>query len=84
MVQSTGAVGSSADNAAAEALNAAFKRETLQGAHGFADEREARLAVFGWAHRYNTRRRHSRLRQISPIAYENTLIEPLVTLSRAA
>jgi transposase InsO family protein len=79
-----GAVGSSADNAAAEALNAAFKRETLQGAHAFADEREARLAVFGWAHRYNTRRHHSRLGQISPIAYENALIEQSATQSPAA
>lgn len=32
MIQSMDAVGSSADNAAAESLNAAFKRETLQGA----------------------------------------------------
>lgn len=84
VLQSMGAVGSSADNAAAEALNAAFKRETLRGAHAFADEREARLAVFGWAHRYNTRRRHSRLGQISPIAYENALIEQSATLSPAA
>ena len=84
VLQSMGAVGSSADNAAAEALNAAFKRETLQGAHGFADEREARLAVFGWVHRYNTRRRHSRLGQISPIAYENTLIERSAMLSPTA
>ena len=84
VIQSMGAVGHSADNAAAESLNAAFKRETLQGAHAFADEREARLAVFGWAHRYNTRRRHSRLGYISPIAYENTLIENSATLSLAA
>ena len=83
-IQSMGAVGTSAENAAAESLNAAFKRETLQGGHGFADEREARLAVFGWAHRYNTRRRHSRLGQISPLAYENTLIENSATLSLAA
>jgi hypothetical protein len=84
VVQSMGAVGTSADNAAAEALNAAFKRETLQGAHGFTDEREARLAVFGWAHRYNTRRRHSRLGQISSIASENALIEKSATLPLAA
>lgn len=84
VTQSMGAIGTSADNAAAESLNAAFKRETLQGGHGFADEREARLAVFGWAHRYNTRRRHSRLGHISPIAYENTLIETSATLTPAA
>lgn len=84
VIQSMGAIGSSADNAAAEALNATFKRETLQGAAGFASEREARLAVFGWAHRYNTRRRHSHIGQMSPITYENTLIEKSATLPLAA
>ncbi|MGW2184197.1 IS3 family transposase [Streptomyces sp. NPDC001732] len=44
----------------------------------------ARLAVFGWAHRYNTRRRHSRLGQMSPINYENALIENSTTLSLVA
>jgi len=83
VIQSMGAIGSSADNAAAEAFNATFKRETLQGAAGFTSEREAQLAVFGFAHRYNTRRRHSHLGQMSPIAYENTLIEKSATLSPA-
>jgi len=84
MIQSMGAIGSSADNASAEAFNASFKRETLQGAAGWASEHQARLAVFGWAHRYNTRRRHSHLGQLSPIAYENTLAEKTTTLSVAA
>ena len=84
VIQSMGAVGSSADNAAAESLNAAFKRETLQGAHAWPTERDARLAVFGWAHRYNTRRRHSHLGQQSPINYENALISTSATLTRAA
>lgn len=84
ITQSMGAIGSSADNAAAEALNASFKRETLQGAHGFTDEHQARLAVFGWAHRYNTRRRHSHLGQQSPINYENTLHQKPATLPLAA
>jgi transposase InsO family protein len=66
------AVGSSADNALAESFNATFKRETLQGRRAFADEREARLASFRWLHRYNTVRRHSRLRYQSPITYERT------------
>ncbi|MEV0158217.1 integrase core domain-containing protein [Micromonospora sp. NPDC050686] len=57
------AVGSSADNAAAESFNATFKRETLQGRRAFTDEREARLTAFRWMHRYNTVRRHSRLGQ---------------------
>jgi transposase InsO family protein len=70
--QSMSAVGSSADNAAAESFNATFKRETLQGRRAFTDEREARLTAFRWLHRYNTVRRHSRLGHRSPIAYENT------------
>lgn len=52
-----GAVGSSADNAAAESFNAGFKRETLKGRKGWPDERQARLDAFRWLTRYNTRRR---------------------------
>ncbi len=65
-----GAVGTSADNAAAEAFNASLKRETLQGHKRWSGAREARLAVFRWVTRYNTTRRHSALGQISPIDYE--------------
>lgn len=68
--QSMGAVGSSADNAVAEAFNATLKRETLQGARRWPSAREARLAVFKWITRYNTRRRHSTLAHLSPIDYE--------------
>ncbi|GED83240.1 hypothetical protein TNCT6_03250 [Streptomyces sp. 6-11-2] len=70
VIRSRGAVGTSADNAAAESLNATMKRETLQGRKRWNGAREARLGVFRWATRYNTRRRHSRLGQISPITYE--------------
>jgi transposase InsO family protein len=84
VIQSMGAVGSSADNAAAESLNASFKRETLQGAQNWGSEREARLAVFGWLHRYNTRRRHSYLGQMSPTDYENSLAPTSATLTHAA
>lgn len=79
VVQSMGAVGSSADNAAAEALNATLKRETLQGAHRFASARHARLTVFRWITRYNTRRRHSTLGHISPITYEQQTTRVLLT-----
>jgi transposase InsO family protein len=82
--QSMSAVGSSADNAAAESFNASFKRETLQGRTGWSTEREARLAAFRWLHRYNTRRRHSRLGYRSPIAYENTFHTTSTTLTEAA
>ncbi len=84
VTQSMGAVGSSADNAAAESLNASFKRETLQGTQAWGSQREARLAAFGWLHRYNTRRRHSYLGHISPIDYENSLTTTPATLTNAA
>jgi hypothetical protein len=79
-----GAVGSSADNAAAESFNAGFKRETLKGRKGRPDERQARLDAFRWLTRYNTRRRHSRLGQRSPIAYENDFQPTATTLAQAA
>jgi transposase InsO family protein len=82
--QSMGAVGSSADNATAESFNATFKRETLKGRKGWSSEREARLDAFRWLTRYNTRRRHSRLGQRSPIAYENAARTTSTTLTRAA
>ncbi|MBT1189518.1 IS3 family transposase [Streptomyces sp. CJ_13] len=82
--QSMGAIGSSADNAAAESFNAAFKRETLKGRKTWSSEREARLDAFRWLTRYNTRRRHSRLGQRSPIAYENALQPAATTLTQAA
>ncbi|MEV7027985.1 integrase core domain-containing protein, partial [Kitasatospora sp. NPDC093558] len=78
--RSRGAVGTSADNAAAEAFNASMKRETLQGAKRWPGVRAARLAVFRWINRYNTWRRHSALDHMSPIAYE----QRSVTLTAAA
>jgi Transposase and inactivated derivatives len=71
VVQSMGAVGTSADNALAEAFNATLKRETLQGTKHWPSARHARLAVFAWITRYNTRRRHSSLNYLSPINYEH-------------
>ncbi|MET7635368.1 IS3 family transposase [Streptomyces sp. NPDC001773] len=82
--RSMSSVGSSADNALAESFNATFKRETLQGRKSWPNEREARLDAFRWLHRYNTRRRHSRLGQRSPIAFENALHLTPTTLAPAA
>jgi transposase InsO family protein len=65
-----GTVGTSADNAIAESFNASLKRETLQGAPRWESPRAARLAVFGWITRYNTRRRHSHCNYLSPVNYE--------------
>ncbi|WP_086023464.1 IS3 family transposase [Streptomyces sp. SPB78] len=82
--RSMSAVGSSADNALAESFNATFKRETLQGRKSWPTEREARLDAFRWLHRYNTRRRHSRLGQRPPITFENALRHTPTTLAQAA
>ncbi len=78
------AIGSSADNALAESFNATFKREPLQGRKSRPGEREALLNAFRWLHRYNTRRRHSRLGQRSPIAFEDALQLAPTTLAQAA
>ena len=72
VTRSMGAVGTSADNALAESFNAALKRETLQGAARWDTAQHARLAVFTWITRYNTRRRHSFCGHLSPNTYENT------------
>ncbi|WP_443045356.1 integrase core domain-containing protein [Streptomyces sp. NBC_00342] len=78
------AIGSSADNTLAESFNATFKRETLQGRKSWPDEREARLDASRRLHRYNTRHRHSRLGQRSPIAFENALHRTPTALAQAA
>lgn len=80
VTRSRGAVGTSADNAAAESFNATLKRETLQGKKRWSGASDARLAVFRWVTRYNTRRRHSRLGYIGPMAFE----QRSVTLAAAA
>ncbi|MFD3531694.1 integrase core domain-containing protein [Streptomyces sp. NPDC058664] len=79
-----GAIGSNADNAAAESSNAAFKRETLKGRKTWPSKREARLGAFRRLTCYNTQRRHSRLGRRSPIAYENDLQPAATTLARVA
>ncbi|KYK07724.1 integrase [Micrococcus sp. CH7] len=70
VIQSMGAIGSSADNALAESFNAALKRELLEGRPAFPNAPTAYRAVFRWANRYNTRRRHSAIGNITPNAYE--------------
>ena len=68
--RSMGAVETSADNALAESFNAVLKRETRQGAAHWDTAAQARLEVFTWITRYNTRRRHSFCGQLSPVTYE--------------
>ncbi len=68
--QSMGAVGTSADNALAESFNAALKREVLKDDRTFANQLVCRRDVFRWCVRYNTTRRHSWCRYLSPQVYE--------------
>lgn len=82
VTQSMGRVGTSADNALAESFNAALKREILAGRAVFADEAQCRQAIFRWATRYNTRRRHSYCGLIPPDAFEAALTA--ATLTEAA
>ncbi|GAA2902897.1 hypothetical protein GCM10010472_71380 [Pseudonocardia halophobica] len=65
-----GAVGSSADNALAESLNATLKREVLQDNAFWPDETTCRRELYRWLTRYNTRRRHSYCRYQTPNTYE--------------
>jgi len=81
VTQSMGAVGTSADNALAESFNASLKRELLAGRTVFPDQATAYRAVFRWTTRYNTRRRHSAIGNISPNAYEASVT---TTLTEAA
>jgi hypothetical protein len=66
------AVGTSADNALAESFNAALKREVLQDNTCWPDAATCRREVFRWLARYNTKRRHSHCRNLSPANYERT------------
>jgi transposase InsO family protein len=82
VTQSMGAVGTSADNALAESFNAALKREVLQDHTCWDDAATCRRQVFRWLARYNTKRRHSHCRQVSPATYER--IHTPATLPKAA
>ncbi|GGZ20883.1 hypothetical protein GCM10010365_46510 [Streptomyces poonensis] len=62
--RSMGAVGTSADNAAAESFFASLKREILPGRRGWPTARVARLGF------YNHRRRHSTIGYLAPVAFE--------------
>ncbi len=70
VIQSMGAVGTSADNALAESFNATLKREVLRNRRCFASVDQARRQVFAWCVRYNTKRRHSWCKYMSPIQFE--------------
>ncbi len=72
IVQSMGRVGSCFDNAAAESWFSTLEWE-VQSRHTFTDPDHARAVIVPWiTDFYNTRRRHSSIRMMSPIDYENT------------
>ena len=82
VTQSMGGVGSSADNALGESFNAALKREVLQDRSCWGDAASCRREVFRWLARYNTKRRHSYCRYLSPVTFER--IHTPATLPQAA
>ena len=65
-----GEVGTSADNSLAESFNATLKREVLKDEKVFANQLVCRRAVFAWCVRYNTSRRHSWCKYLTPTEYE--------------
>ncbi|WP_446215690.1 integrase core domain-containing protein [Micromonospora sp. IBHARD004] len=67
-----GRIGSSYDNALAEAFFATLKRELDVYRRRWATEAAARRDVFRWIAFYNHRRRHSALSYLSPADYEQT------------
>ena len=72
ITQSMGRVGSCFDNAAAESWFSTLEWE-VQSRHTFTDPDHARAVIVPWiTDFYNLRRRHSSIRMMSPIDYENT------------
>lgn len=72
IVQSMGRVGSCFDNAAAESWFSTLEWE-VQSRHTFTDPDHARAVIVPWiTDFYNSRRRHSSIRMMSPMDYENT------------
>lgn len=75
MVQSVGRTGVCWDNSVAEAAWSSLKRELIHR-YRFATRADARRAIFAWINRYNSRRRHSTLGYIAPIAWEQQYHQP--------
>ena len=67
-----GSIGTSADNALAESFNAAMKREVLQDTQTFMNQLPCRRDVFRWCTRYNTVRRHSWCKYLTPAVFEES------------
>ena len=70
--QSMGRPGSALDNAVIESWHSTLEFE-LRSLEHFATKGAARARVSAWIDEYNTSRRHSSLRMMSPADYEKTL-----------
>jgi putative transposase len=70
--QSMGRPGSALDNAVIEAWHSTLEFELRRLQH-FPAKETARAKVAAWIEDYNTTRRHSALRMMSPVAYEQAL-----------
>jgi len=70
--QSMGRPGSALDNAVIESWHSTLEFELRSREH-FATKGAARARVAAWIDDYNTRRRHSALRMMSPADYEKAL-----------
>ena len=70
--QSVGRTGVCWDNACSESFWSTFKHEYYYR-HAFATRAELYLAIDTWMVYYNSRRRHSSVGQVSPIAFENSV-----------
>lgn len=75
MVQSVGRTGVCWDNAVAESAWSSLKRELIHR-YRFSTRADARRAIFAWINRYNSRRRHSTLGYIAPIAWKQQYHQP--------
>jgi transposase InsO family protein len=75
MVQSVGRTGVCWDNSVAESAWSSLKRELVHR-YRFPTRADARRAIFAWINRYNSRRRHSTLGYIAPIAWEQQYHQP--------
>jgi putative transposase len=72
IAQSMGRPGSALDNAVIESWHSTLEFE-LRSRETFATKAAARAKVAAWIDDYNRHRRHSSLRMMSPVAYEQVL-----------
>ena len=70
--QSMGRPGSALDNAVIESWHSTLEFELRRAEH-FTTQARARARVAAWIEDYNRQRRHSSLRMMSPVDYEQAL-----------